>query len=252
MSIKAIIVDDELNNRENLHALLSAYCKDVEVVGMADSVDSAFSLVKSEHPDLLFLDIKMPEKNGFKLLEYLDETTFEVIIVTAYNQYAIQAIKFCAIDYLLKPVDIHELTRAVENVARRINQKQENERLRQLISQLNNERLPTKIGLITQHRVDFVEIATIIRCEADNNYTHVFLDSGKKMTVSKTLKEMDELLKAHGFIRIHQSHLINSARIQSFQRSDGGSLRMADGQILPISRTRKSEIIAYLKRTAII
>ena len=134
MAIRALIVDDELNNRENLHALLGQYCTDVEVIGMADSVDSAFKIIKSDNPDLVFLDIRMPEKDGFKLLESLNEITFEVIIVTAYNQYAIQAIKFCAVDYLLKPIDIVELTQAVEQVAQRINQKQENERLKQLIS----------------------------------------------------------------------------------------------------------------------
>jgi two-component system LytT family response regulator len=248
MAIKALIVDDELNNRENLKSLLAEYCKEVEVIGMADSVDSAFRIIKSNKPDLLFLDIKMPKKNGFALLEQLGDIDFEVIIVTAYNQYAIQAIKFCAIDYLLKPIDVAELSKAVEHVSRRLNQKQENERLKQLILHFNNQGLSPKIGLASHHKVDFVEVARIVRCEADNNYTHVFLDPPEKKTISKTLKEFEDLLKEQGFIRVHQSHLVNPSHITSLQKSDGGYLRMSNGSIIPISRARKNEIIALIRQ----
>lgn len=249
MTIKALVVDDELNNRENLHSLLSEYCKEVEVIGMADSVDAAFRIIRTQKPDLVFLDIRMPEKDGFKLLENLDEIDFEVIVVTAYNQYAIQAIKFCAIDYLLKPIDLTELRKAVDLVSKRVHQKEENERLKQLINHLNLGGRSPRIGLASQHKVDFVEIARITRCEADNNYTHVFLDHPEKMTISKTLKEFEDLLKEHGFIRVHQSHLINSAHIKSLQKSDGGYIRMTDDSIVPISRTRKNEILALLRKT---
>jgi two-component system LytT family response regulator len=249
MAIKALIVDDELNNRENLNSLLREYCKDVEVMGMADSVDEAFKIIKSRKPDLVFLDIKMPKKDGFKLLESIGEIDFEVIIVTAFDQYAIQAFKFCAIDYLLKPINVVELSNAVDNVARRLNQKQENERLKQLISHLNKQVGSTKIGLASQNKIDFVEIARITRCEADNNYTHVFLDKQKKMTISKTLKEFEDLLQEHGFIRIHQSHLVNSTHIKSLQKSDGGYVQMSDDSVIPISRTRKNEIVAQIKRS---
>jgi len=248
MAIRALIVDDELNNRENLKSLLGEYCKEVEVIGMADSVDSAFRIIKSNKPDLLFLDIKMPKKDGFALLEQLGDIDFEVIIVTAYDQYAIQAIKFCAIDYLLKPINVVDLSQAVDSVAKRLDQKQENERLKQLISHLDKKDRSTKIGLASQNKIDFVEIARISRCEADNNYTHVYLDNKEKMTISKTLKEFEELLSDHGFIRIHQSHLVNSAHIQSLQKSDGGYVQMLDESILPISRTRKSEILALIKK----
>lgn len=248
MLIRALIVDDEKNNRENLNALISEYCPNVEIVGLAESADSAYKLIESEHPDLVFLDIRMPEKSGFALLRSLNEITFEVIIVTAYHQYAIQAIKFCAIDYLLKPIDISELKKAVDNVARRMGQKYENDRLRQLVEHLSHPRLPEKIGLAGQQKVDFVEIARITRCEADNNYTHVFLESGEKELISKTLKEFEELLKDHGFIRVHQSHLINTAHIQSYQKRDGGYLKMMDQTIIPISRSRKPEIRALIRK----
>jgi len=247
MRIRAIIVDDEENNRENLQSLISEYCENVEVVGQASSVDNAFKLIGSQKPDLVFLDIKMPEKDGFKLLESLNEVNFEVIIVTAYNKYAIKAIKFCAVDYLLKPIDIVELTNAVESVSGRIKHKLENERLRQLTNFFQN-RTPTKIGLASQQRVDFVEISNIYRCESDDNYTHFFLNNGEKMTVSKTLKEFEELLMDYGFIRIHQSHLVNSSHIKSYQKSDGGYITMNDGSVIPISRTKRNEIIGLIKK----
>jgi len=245
--IRAIIVDDEENNRENLNSLIEEYCEDVEVVGLADSVDTALKLIRSQKPDLVFLDRKMPKKDGFRLLESLSEINFEVIIVTAYNQYAIKAIRFCAVDYLLKPIDINELTNAVENVSQRISQKLENDRLRQLANFLNNN-APKKIGLASQHRVDFVEISKICRCESDDNYTHFFLDNGEKMTVSKTLKEFEELLVDYGFIRIHQSHLVNSSHIKSYQKSDGGYITMDDGAVIPISRTRRNDIIGRIRK----
>ena len=248
MAITALIVDDELNNRENLHALLGQYCKDVEVIGLADSVDSAFQIIKSEQPDLVFLDIRMPEKDGFKLLESLKDVNFEVIIVTAYNQYAIRAIKFCAVDYLLKPIDIVELSQAVEQVTKRISQKQENERLKEFINHMHQKDAPLKIGLASQNKVDFVEISRIIRCEADNNYTHVFMDRQQKKTISKTLKEFEELLCDYGFIRLHQSHLVNALHIQSYQKSDGGTVHMSDGSIVPVSRARKDEILSLIRK----
>jgi two-component system, LytTR family, response regulator len=248
MAIKALIVDDERNNRENLSLLLSEYCRDVEVIGMAGSVDEALKIIESEEPDLVFLDIRMPEKDGFKLLERLDVVRFEVIIVTAYNQYAIQAIKFCAVDYLLKPIDIGELIQGVETVSRRISQKQENERLKQLIYHMNRNGPPERIGLASQNRIDFIGIAHIIRCEADSNYTHVYLDSRQKVTVSKTLKEFEELLRDSGFIRMHQSHLVNSVHIKSYQKNDGGYIIMDDDTLIPVSRTKKKEIVAMLRK----
>lgn len=248
MAIKALIVDDELNNRENLRTLLADYCKEVDVTGMADSVDAAYQFIRSSKPDLVFLDIKMPEKNGFSLLEQLGEFDFEVIIVTAYDQYAIQAIKFCAVDYLLKPIDVLELSKAVDQVSHRLMKKQENIRLKQLIKHLNTQGGSTKIGLASQNTVEFVELAAIIRCEADNNYTHIYLDSGQKKTVSKTLKDYEELLQEFGFIQVHQSHLVNKGHIQSYQKNDGGLLRMSDGSIIPISRNRKNSIIAQIRQ----
>lgn len=142
------------------------------------------------------------------------------------------------------------MTNAVDHVSRRMNQKQENERLKQLVSQLNNRNLATRIGLASQNRVDFVEIARIIRCEADNNYTHVFIENQDKKIISKTLKEFEELLSDHGFIRLHQSHIVNSAYIQSYHKNDGGYIKMTDNAMIPVSRTRKNEIIGLIRKNA--
>ncbi len=248
MGIRSIIVDDEANNRENLQSLILEYCRNVEVVGLADSVDSALNLICTEKPDLVFLDIRMPGKDGFKLLESICNVNFEVIIVTAYSQYAIKAIRFCAVDYLLKPIYIVELRNAVDRVSHRINEKQENERLRQLINYLHNGSGPRKIGLASHHQVDFVELSRICRCEADDNYTHVFFDNGDRNTISKTLKEFEELLSDHGFIRIHQSHLVNTSHIKSYRKSDGGMITMNDGARVPVSRARKSEVLRLIKQ----
>lgn len=249
MKIRAIIVDDEINNRENLHALLRGYCPDVEVVGLADSAETAYRQITSRKPDLVFLDIRMPGKDGFQLLESLGAINFEIIIVTAYNEYAIRAIKFCAIDYLLKPIDIVGLTHAVENVNRRLAQKQEHDRMRQLVNNLSSSKRPTKIGLASLAKVEFVEISRISRCASDNNYTHVYLDDGKRRTISKTLKEFDEMLREYGFLRVHQSHLVNTAYITSVEKSSGGAIIMNDGTEIPVSRARRNEIIGLIKST---
>lgn len=245
--IKALIVDDEKNNRENLEQLLTAYCPKVNVIGKADSADAAFAMIRNLAPELVFLDIKMPQKNGFDLLESLSEINFEVIIVTAYNQYAINAIKFCAIDYLLKPIDIIELAKAVDKATFQIQDKKDNVRLRELVLHLKQEGLQSKIALPSLDKVDFVEVNEIIRFEGDNNYCHVYFKNSAKQTIAKTLKEFEELLTPHGFIRTHQSHLINPTFIKAFHKNDGGSLEMMDDSQVPISRAKKKKVLEIIR-----
>jgi len=246
--MRAIIIDDEKNNRENLSSLLTQYCPEVELCGEAASVDEAFILVRQLKPDLVFLDIKMPEKDGFELLETLDEVTFEVIIVTAYNQYALKALKFSAIDYLLKPIDIIELSKAVDKAASKISEKKESNELRNFIRNMKSEPVSRKIALPNHEQVDFVSVSEIIRCEGDNNYTHVYLHNGTKKLVSKTLKEFDELLQEYYFIRIHRSHLVNPDFITSYYKNDGGIIHLSDGARIPVSRSRKKEVLEMLKK----
>jgi len=240
MGIKSIIIDDEINNIENLAIILKTYCDTISVVASATSGVEAIELITLHQPDLLFLDIQMPHITGFKLLKALPEINFEIIFITAYDQYAMQAIKFSALDYLLKPINIEELKYAVKKAEQKIVQKQDNERVKNLLEYLKAEpKTIQKIALPTLEEIVYVRVDEIIRCEASNNYTTFFLLSGEKILVCKTLKEFSDLLKPCGFIRSHQSHLANQSFIKSFLKEDGGVLLMHDKTKLPISRQNR-------------
>ena len=246
--MKAIIVEDEQYNRENLRQLLWKHCPEVEIISSCASATEAYDVIVNLKPELLFLDIEMPGGNGFSLLEKLLHIHFEVIFVTAYDHYGIKAIKFSALDYLLKPIDIQELTEAVRKAGEKINLKMENQRMYHL---LQNNKLPDgskTLALSLTDKIEFVEINSIIRCEAENNYTTFYLKDGQKWVVSKTLKEFDELLTPYHFLRVHQSHLINLNEVKSFIKTDGGYIRMKDGSNVSISRQRKDMVLKILTR----
>ena len=243
-TIKAIIVDDEANNRENLRLALASYCKEVKIIGEADSAITALDLIKAQPPDLVFLDIAMPLGDGFQLLESLDTINFDVIFVTAYNQHAIRAIKFCAIDYLLKPIDVLELKQAVNRVLNNQEKKQQQQKLELLSSQLDT---PKKIALPQSDHVEFVALNDIIRCQGEKNYTWFYLQDGRKLLVSQTLKEYVGLLEDAHFFRIHQSHLVNLQQIKKYSRRDGGYVVMTDKEIVPVARNRKDALQVALQ-----
>ncbi|MET4081005.1 two-component system LytT family response regulator [Pedobacter sp. UYP30] len=228
--MRAILVDDERENLDNLQILLEKYCPQVKVIGCAQQLDQAEKLIKLHQPDLLFLDIQMGRNTGFDLLNKLDEKLFEVIFVTAYDQYGIQAIKFAALDYLLKPVNIAELTAAVAKADIRIKDKMQYHQLSFLLNELKNAKtnLP-KIALPQQNEITYVLVKDIIRCEADNTYTFFYLANGDRVLVSKPLKEYADLLKVHGFLRVHRSHLVNPSLVKSWLKEDGGTLLMNNG-----------------------
>ncbi len=245
---RAIIIDDEENNIKNLLDLLRTYCPEVEVCDTAQSAVEAVVKIKSAQPDLVFLDVEMPGGTGFDMLEALSPIHFQVIFVTAYDQYAIKAIRFCAIDYLLKPVDILELQQAVQ---RAIRNQQENSFVhttQQLLENRNKEMSQLKIGLPTLERILFVELNEIVRCLGENNYSYVYLSDGKNVLISKTLKEFEELLADKGFMRVHQSHLVNHKYIRSFEKQDGGFIKLTDGSSIPVSRQRKGFVLDMLKK----
>ncbi|MEM8888021.1 MAG: LytTR family DNA-binding domain-containing protein [Bacteroidota bacterium] len=244
--IRSILVDDEAGNRANLKSLLENYCPQIEVIGEANSAVSAMDLIHQTKPQLVFLDIEMPQGNGFDLLNKLDRIDFEVIFVTAFDQYALKAIKFCALDYILKPIDILDLKAAVQKAENRILEHEHSEAW-QVFQENQKSQSNPKIALPTGNQVDYVPIAEIIRCRGEGNYTHFYLTSGKALMVSKTLKEFEELLKEHRFLRVHQSHLINVRFVKSYVKSDGGFLRMEDQSEIPISRQRKEFVLAKLK-----
>lgn len=243
-TLRALIVDDEANNRENLRLALDAYCPEVEVVAEADSALTALDRIKEVRPDLVFLDIAMPLGSGFDLLESLPRIDFEIIFVTAYDQYAIRAIKFAAVDYLLKPINALELKQAVERVQIKRQQQQSQGQLQALLHNLQQQE--KKIALPQSDHIEFVAVNSIIRCRGDRNYTHFYLKDGRELLVSRTLKEYVDLLDDSSFFRVHQSHLVNLDCVQKYRKRDGGMLITTDGAKIPVARARKEELLARL------
>jgi len=246
MTIKSIIIDDELHNQENLKRLLEKNCPSIEIVGIASSAEQGKEMILQQQIDLVFLDIEMPHKNGFDMLESMGNINFEVIFVTAYNQYVLKAIKSCALDYLMKPIAISELINAVSRVSKVILERKENQKLKVLVENLRHVNQPQKIVLPTATELHFIAINDIIRCKGENNYTMFFLTNGVSILVSRTLKEWEDLLTSHQFIRTHQSHLINSLHVKSFVKKDGGYILMNDESIVSISKHKKEKILNKL------
>ncbi len=243
--IRAILVDDESINNSNLTALLTRFCPEIEVVATAESAEEASVQIAQLNPDVVFLDIEMPKSNGFDLLRSLNTPNFAVVFVTAHDAYGIQAIKFSALDYLLKPINSSELIATVNKLAQSINAKKQNERLSNLL-QLLTEKYPDehqKIALPTLKETYLVPVKDIIRCESSNNYTSFFLTNGAEHLISKPLYEYDELLSPYGFIRCHQSHLVNKMHVNSILNEDSGYLMMSfTSKKIPIAKQRKSSI----------
>ncbi len=241
--IKAILIDDEAPNVENLTALLKRHCPAVEITASATTVSEAAELIRNHHPDLVFLDIQMGNETGFDLLEMLPEKNFEVIFATAFDNHGIRAVKFAALDYLLKPIDIDELKAAVNKAVEKIKAKQQTSQIDFLLQHLQRPaQQPVKIALPQQQEIRYVWITDIVRCQADNTYTYFFLTGNEKVLISKSLKEYAELLQPHGFIRSHQSHLVNPAYVKSWLKEDGGVLMMNTGEKIPVSKPNREKV----------
>lgn len=249
MSIRAIIIDDEEGARESLHNILTRYFSDVEVVAKAANINDGEKYIHEQHPDLVFLDIEMPFGNAFDLLERFEDFDFDIIFITAYDQYAIQAIKFSALDYLLKPIDPDDLGNALDRYRQRAKQKSSlgNEAYNALMQNLQSEqKVPTRVGIPESDGVRFVSIADIVRCESDGNYTYLHLADKTRILSSKTLGDYEELFKANNFYRIHRSHLVNMVHIQKYVKGEGGYLRMSDGSEVEVARRKKNEFLEVL------
>jgi two-component system LytT family response regulator len=250
MEIRSIIIDDEPNNVENLQAIISTYCSEVAVVATAHNAADGIAAIKTHKPDLVFLDIQMPGGSGFDLLRDFASVDFEVIFITAFDQYGIQAIKFSALDYLLKPINITEFKQAIAKAKEKIAAKKRNHNIDNLLDYIKTgQREVPKIALPTLTEIMYVKVDTIIRCEADNNYTGFYLNNGEHILVCKTLKEFAELLEPHGFLRTHQSHLINKQFVKSYLKEDGGVLLLTDKTKIPISRQNKDRIREELNKS---
>jgi len=241
--IRAIIVDDEISNIENLRALLTKHCPQVNVIGSASNNKAAADLINLHQPDLVFLDIQLGGDSGLNLLKLVQLRSFEVIFVTAYDQYGIQAVKFAALDYLLKPIDIDELIIAVAKTEAKLKAKLHNQQLDFLLTNLKNgDSLPAKIALQQQKEIRYVTVSDIVRCQADNTYTFFYLRTGDHILVSKGLKEYADMLPSGIFLRVHQSHLVNINFVKSWLREDGGALLLINGDKIPVSRPNRERI----------
>ncbi len=247
--IRAVLIDDEISNLENLRTLLEKHCPQVTIIATAQNVSDAVNAIEKHLPDLVFLDIQMGKQTGFDVLKMLPARNFEVVFVTAYGQYGIQAVKFAALDYLLKPIDIEELINAVNKAEQKLATQVQTSQLDFLLQQLKKpEENITKIALQMQNEIRYVTLSEIIRCEADNTYTHFFLSSNERIVVSKSLKEYADLLCPNGFLRTHQSHLVNPKYVKSWLKEDGGILLLMSGEKIPISKPNKDTVKQALQQ----
>jgi two-component system LytT family response regulator len=245
--IKAIIVEDEKLSRETLRRLLEKYCPTIEIIAEADGYRKGVEEIRRQNPDVIFLDIQMPDGSGFRLLEEMEEIDFEIIFTTAFDQFAIKAIKYSALDYLLKPIIPQDLIEAVTRVEKK---KAEKARKKSLEASSKGADMPgeksQKIVLSTSDMIHVINVDDIVRCESDNYYTYFYFLDGRKLLVSKTLKENEELLSQYNFIRPHKSHLINIKYIKSYLRQDGGYILMNDGTKIPVSRRKKDKMMEII------
>jgi len=246
--LQTLIVDDEKRGRELLKMILTTNCPDIKLIGEASNIKEAHQLILQHEPDLVLLDIEMPGGTGFDLLSKFDEVNFDVIFITAFDKYAIKAIKFSAMDYILKPVDEEELVKAIKRAEENYNRKNNKERVGNPISNTQKSVPHQKIGLTSGEGLEFIEIKNILRCEADGKYTSVFLTNGKKLLVSKNLKEFEELLTEYNFFRIHHSHLVNLDFIKKYQSGRGGYVVMSDGSTITVSQRKKDDFLSSLKK----
>lgn len=247
--MKTIIIDDEEKARKTIANYLSLYCKNIEVIAQAESVQAGCDVILRHNPELVILDINMPDGTGFDLLKKIDPVNFKLIFITAYEEYAIKAFKFSALDYLLKPVNPQELIDAVEKARKSIDNESLEMKFKAFLTNYHNpSNTDKKIVLKTSESIHLIDIKNIIRCAADGNYTIFYTIDGKKIMVSKILKDYDEMLAEYGFIRPHHSHLVNMNYIQSFEKRDGGSIIMKDKSIVPVSSRRKDELLNLFEK----
>ena len=244
--INAILIDDEVHCLDSLSILLHRFCPEVQILQRCLSPKQGLDATLMHKPNLVFLDVEMPSMNGFEFLEQFREISFSVIFTTAYDKYAIKAIRFSALDYLLKPIDPKELVAAIEKV-KAGNHLPTGEQFRMLIDKIQNkDNGLTKIAVPIVEGFEFVKADDIIACEADNNYTYLHLKNKRKVTACRTLKEVEEQLESFpSFVRVHHSYIVNLNEVAKYIRGDGGYLMMSDGSKIDVSRSRKASLLKY-------
>ena len=251
--VKAIIVDDEKFCIEVLEELLAAHCPEIEVVSSCQSAEDGMVSIRNHQPEIVFLDIEMPRMNGFDMLKKLLPFHFDVIFTTAYDNYAIRAFKYSALDYLLKPIDSDDLKAAVEKYMHPKTQRNYSAQIDLLVENIRqlNPSLIHRIAIPTVEGLIMLPIKDIIYCEANSSYTIIHLVKKEKIVSAKTLKEYEEILEAHNFFRVHNSHLINLNYVEKYVKGDGGYVIMSDESTIGVSRGRKESFVARLQNPAI-
>ncbi len=247
--LKTVIVDDEPNAVEFISSVIKDHCPELEVSGKAHNVTEGVRKIREINPDLVFLDVEMPNGTGFDLLAQFPEKEFDVVFITAFNHYAIKAIKFSAVDYILKPLNIGEFIEAVSKVlAKRASAPdQGNENFRILMENLKSP-VPSRLAIPTADGMEYLNPKEIIRIEADRSYSWFYLTGNRKILVSKNLKEFQDLLSDRYFFRSHNSHLVNLKFVRKFIRKEGGYIEMQDGEQIPVSRNRKDLFMVHMAR----
>jgi two-component system, LytTR family, response regulator len=244
--ITAVIIDDTESSRISLADDVERYCQNVTLIGQAESVKTGVKLINSLKPQVIFLDVQLGDGTGFDILQQIEIYPYQVIFTTGSDDHAFKAIKFSAVDYLLKPVDPDELVAAVSKV-KTVQQDISQDNIRLLLENLKNTKsAPKRIALSSADRIHVVNVDEIIRCESQRNYTLFFLQGGRQILVTRTLKEFEEMLEPHGFIRIHHSHLINPEYLREFIKADGGYALMSDGSRIPVAVRKKDELLRFL------
>ncbi len=243
---KAIVIDDENRTRDLIAKMINSFGLDIEAIPAGENVQSGLKAIEEHQPDIVFLDIQMPDGSGFDLLKAVPDKNFEVIFITAHEEFAIKAIKFSALDYILKPIDPEELKNAVENALNTMSQKRDESQFEALQNNISPQQ-KRRLVLKTQESVHVVDLDQIIRCESDRNYTSFYLTEGRKILVSKTLKEFETLLIGYNFIRVQQSHLINLDFVDRYNKGNGGSVVMRDGSEVPLSPAKREIFFKILE-----
>ncbi len=247
--MKVIIVDDEASVRNSISRVLRELYPGIEIVAEGSNVEEGFNAVISNKPDLLFLDVEMPDGSGFDLINRLIPVDFKVVFITGHQEYALKAIKMSALDFILKPFGEEDISNAVRKAMEAINRDQEHAKFQVLKENIEGRRILKRIVLPTADNIHLVSISDIIRAEADSNYTSFFIADGQKIMVSRTIKEFDTLLSGSGMIRVHQSHLVNITYIDKFVKRDGGYLVLKDGTKIPVSQNLRKQVISAISNS---
>ncbi|MDG1332350.1 MAG: LytTR family DNA-binding domain-containing protein [Crocinitomicaceae bacterium] len=244
---KVLIIDDENRTRALIAKMIDSFGLDVEAIAEGENVQSGIKAIEKHNPDIVFLDIQMPDGTGFDVIRSIENKSFEVIFITAHEEFAIKAIKFSALDYLLKPVDAVELKAALEKAILTVDGNSKDSTQYEALNTNIQSNEKRRLVLKTQESVHVVELGQIIRCEADRNYTSFFLLDNKKILVSKTLKEYETLLASHNFLRVQQSHLINIDYVDRYDKKNGGAVVMKDGSEVPLSPAKREVFFKRLE-----